>query len=633
MNNVDIFANEKVKLRLIQLEYSYKDDFNVTLPSELEKVKERFEADVRRIYMEEKHQELPKHIEIYSSNELIKQNKDLDTSIVHSGYDGTAIYIEDEANQVNQVHIISQGSQEQEDWIYNAFGLFLGMDSSQYEAAREFTIEVNQKIDNPESLKSYAMGHSLANNNQVMLQLINGEFDGVYGVNGAQVSVQHLLKADVELRDYIIQLTANEYGSIDNIPPEKLKSEIINYYEDKGVTSNITQRISYDDPLYGVSGKADFITFGTVQMTDTNEEVKGIRTILDSIPDDKVRSIQSYLRNYEADYVGGGLNGFVKASTGIDIDLIESVMNADGFLAKAGVVINNKDDLIAMVGKVSKNLPAFLNVFHQIMDGSDMFIDGLAKNGYLDKDSQAKVKTEFQQVDQHVSNIEEQFNQLMQHLEDREYKKAYDTIVDIWSEYQAIRDSLVVLQEELKGPLEAIAEGHSILPLLNALSALEGISYSNGDICYTGQSSSGEEIKWNISSAVRIYQQGMKIVEDIEESIRTYERIYKNEIEDDFQTKKQRLIYEIHHIEANPSDYLWDFQFLLPNLGNLGSKIEKIDVHESFYTAPLPENSNIVMELRKQATEKKHFIEEIRDSIESLFEKEELISQLFDFKG
>ncbi|MCT2347625.1 hypothetical protein M4D71_26120 [Niallia taxi] len=627
-----MFSDEKVKLRLIQLEYDYKDDFNVSTEQELEEVKKKFEVDVRRIFLEETQRELPKNIEIYSSNELIKQNKDLDTNITSSGYDGTAIYIEDKSNAINQLHIISQGSQEKEDWIYNGFGLFLGIDDSQYEAAKHFTIEAKEKTNDVKNLKTYAMGHSLANNNQIMLQLIDGEFDGVYGVNGAQVSIDHLLNTD-EVLYRNMSLTFNKYDSLDSVPAEELKAEIIKYYENKGVTAQITQRISWDDPLYGVSGKGDFITFGEIQMTDTNLQVEGIRNIIDSIQDEDVRNVKHYLQKYTDAYQQGGLNGFVKASTGIDIDLIESVMNADGFLAKAGVVINNKDDLIAMVGKVSNNLPAFLNVFHQIMDGSDMFIDGLAKNGYLDKDSQAKVKTELQQVDQHVSNIEEQFNQLMQHLEDKEYKKAYDTIVDIWSEYQAIRDSLVVLQEELEGPLEAIAEGHSILPLLNALSALEGISYSNGDICYTVQSSSGEEIKWNISSAVRIYQQGMKIVEGIEESIRTYERIYKNEIEDDFQIKKQRLIYEIHHIEANPSDYLWDFQFLLPNLGNLGSKIEKIDVQESFYTAPLPENSSILIELRKQATEKRHFIEEIRDSIESLFEKEVLISQLFDFKG
>lgn len=91
MNNTDLFSDEKVKLRLIQLEYDYKDDFNVSTEQELEEVKKKFEVDVRRIFLEETQQELPKNIEIYSSNELIKQNKDLDTNITSSGYDGTAI--------------------------------------------------------------------------------------------------------------------------------------------------------------------------------------------------------------------------------------------------------------------------------------------------------------------------------------------------------------------------------------------------------------------------------------------------------------------------------------------------------------------------------------------------------------
>ncbi|MDE5052468.1 hypothetical protein NDK25_09380 [Niallia taxi] len=122
MNNTDLFSDEKVKLRLIQFEYDYKDDFNVFTEQELEEVKKNFEVDVRRI-LEETLQALPKNIEIYSSNELIKQNKELDTNITSSGYDGTAIYIEDKSNQINQLHIISQGSQEKEDWIYNGFGL------------------------------------------------------------------------------------------------------------------------------------------------------------------------------------------------------------------------------------------------------------------------------------------------------------------------------------------------------------------------------------------------------------------------------------------------------------------------------------------------------------------------------
>ena len=131
------------------------------------------------------------------------------------------------------------------------------------------------------------MGNSLANNNHIMLQLIDGEFDGVYGVNGAQVSIDHLLNTD-EVLYRNMRLTFNKYDSLDSVPAEELKAEIIKYYENKGVTAQITQRISWDDPLYGVSGKGDFITFGEIQMTDTNLQVEGIRNIIDSIQDEDI---------------------------------------------------------------------------------------------------------------------------------------------------------------------------------------------------------------------------------------------------------------------------------------------------------------------------------------------------------
>lgn len=56
MNNTDLFSDEKVKLRLIQLEYDYKDDINVSTEQELEEVKKKFEVDVRRIFLEETQQ-------------------------------------------------------------------------------------------------------------------------------------------------------------------------------------------------------------------------------------------------------------------------------------------------------------------------------------------------------------------------------------------------------------------------------------------------------------------------------------------------------------------------------------------------------------------------------------------------
>lgn len=162
MGSKNIFVNENIKLRLINIEYSYKQKFASSDPKIIQDAKDDFEADIRRIYKEETHQDLTQNIEIYTSKELVHQNEE-------SGYDGTAIHITDKKNEVNQLHIISEGSADNKDWTYNFFGLFLGMDDSQYNATKEFTRKAKKKAGNDKNLKTYSMGHSLANNNQVMV--------------------------------------------------------------------------------------------------------------------------------------------------------------------------------------------------------------------------------------------------------------------------------------------------------------------------------------------------------------------------------------------------------------------------------------------------------------------------------
>lgn len=157
MRNKNLFENENVKLRLINLEYSYKERFASENTNEVKKAKEDFVADVRRIYKEETNKELPKNIKIYTSKEIL-QNKD--SSVKRSGYDGTAIYIQDKTHDTNQLQIISQGSADNEDWVYNFSGLFLGMDDSQYKATKEFTIETKKKTQDVKSLNTYAMGQT-----------------------------------------------------------------------------------------------------------------------------------------------------------------------------------------------------------------------------------------------------------------------------------------------------------------------------------------------------------------------------------------------------------------------------------------------------------------------------------------
>ncbi|ADV94295.1 MULTISPECIES: DUF6792 domain-containing protein [Bacillus] len=634
MANYNIFSNENVKLRLINLEYDYKKKFASNNPKEIKEAKSEFEAEVRRIYKEETNQNLPKDIEIYTSKELIKKNNQKDKSIKESGYDGTAIYIKDSENQIDQLHIISEGSADNEDWSYNFFGLFLGIDNSQYRATREFTKEAKKRAGNSDELHTYALGHSLANNNQVMVQLIDGEFDEVYGVNGAQVSVNHLLQADKDLLDAMInKFNVLNTDELENVRKEDLKKAITQYYNDKGVTAKITQRISKDDPLYGVSGKADFITFGNVKMKDTNTDVKGIRSIIDKIPDEEVRSIQTFLRKYSDEYKKGGLNGFVMASTGIDAELVGSIFSADGNVAKGKIVKDRFGDIQVMVKNIGEKMPAFIKFFHTILNNSGTVVDQLEENGYIDETQRKSIKKQLKIVNSKIGDIEIQYQQLKYALSTNNVVAIVYYVCELIGSVNELKDAFETLDTETKDALKLIVDGHSIVQMLNALSKEKGFSYKGSDIYFTGKSGSGETIQVNLSSAVRIYQNGMKIVEDMEDAISKYQKVYSQEIDEDFIDKKQAIITAIHHMEENPSHYAFDLQFrLAAGFSHTFDKLEKISVHESFHTGALPANDGIVAELKKQTTEKRDFIKNIRESIEKLFEKEEMISQLFDFQ-
>lgn len=599
MGSKNIFVNENIKLRLINIEYSYKQKFASSDPKIIQDAKDDFEADIRRIYKEETHQDLTQNIEIYTSKELVHQNEE-------SGYDGTAIHITDKKNEVNQLHIISEGSADNKDWTYNFFGLFLGMDDSQYNATKEFTRKAKKKAGNDKNLKTYSMGHSLANNNQVMVQLIDGEYDEVYGVNGAQVSVDHLFKADEHLRYTMLKkFKVNTFKELNSLPKEDLKKAITKYYKDKGVTANITQRISKDDPLYGVSGKADFITFGDVKMKDTNTDVKGIRSIIDNIPDEEVRSIQTFLRKYSDDYKKGGLNGFVLASTGIDAELVGSIFSADGNMAKGKIVKDRFGDIQVMVKNIGEKMPAFIKFFHTILNNSGTFVDQLKENGYIDETQKKSIKKQLKIVNNKISDIEIQYQQLKYALSTNNVVAIVYYVCELVGSVKELKAALETLDTETKDALKLIVDGHSIVQMLNALSKGKGFSYKGSDIYFTGKSGSGETIKVNLSSAVRIYQNGMKIVEDMEEAISKYQKVYSQEIDEDFVDKKQAIITAIHHMEENPSHYAFDLQFrLAAGFNHTFDKLEKISVHESFHTGALPANDGIVAELKNRQQKK-----------------------------
>ncbi|TWN89310.1 hypothetical protein CHCC20490_1982 [Bacillus paralicheniformis] len=639
MRNKNLFENENVKLRLINLEYSYKERFASENANEVKKAKEDFVADVRRIYKEETNKELPKDIKIYTSKEIL-QNKD--SSVKSSGYDGTAVYIQDKTHDTNQLQIISQGSADNEDWVYNFSGLFLGMDDSQYKATKEFTIETKKKTQDVKSLNTYAMGHSLANNNQVLVQLIDGEFDEVYGVNGAQISVDHILKADYKLTNYLKRKFSTI--KISEIPKNDLKKAIIKYYNDKGVTANITQRISSNDPLYGVSGKADFITFGDVKMTNTHPDIKGFRSVIDHIPDEDVSKLKGYFQKYAADYRKGGIQGFAMEAIGVDMDFLNGIMNEEGTAQQIAYCLKHPARLLNMVGALDKKLPEFKAFFAKVKAYSGPVLNQLEANGYIDEAKKKTIQKDIAEVERLTGRLDVLYEEIkflvdwktvIFTLNNRQLSQSLmKNLIEFYSTYKALEEALGKLDQDTKDLLNLIGEGHSITPLLNALSKKKGISYKGGDIYFSKKGKDGKEIKVNLSSAIRIYQAGMAAISKIEAEIERYQRVFHHEIHDHFAIKKSELTKAIHDMEANPSRYQFDIQFKLAS-GFAGSngKLNKIVVHDSYHTAPLPQCDGVVSELKKQTSSKKKFVKSIRASIEKLFDEDEQISALFDFKA
>ncbi|WP_396278950.1 DUF6792 domain-containing protein [Bacillus paralicheniformis] len=640
MATKNIFENENVKLRIINLEYSYKNRFASNNPNEVKKAKDNFEADVRRIYKEETNHELKENIEIFTSKEILEHSND--KTISQSGYDGTAIHIKDKTKHIDQLHIISEGSADNEDWKYNFFGLFLGMDNRQYKATREFSRASKRKVGNSKELKTYAMGHSLANNNQVLVQLVNGEFDEVYGVNGAQISVDHLLLIDKKMaRELRKKYQVNDLSTI---PKDRLKKAIIKYYNDKGVTANITQRISSDDPLYGVSGKADFITFGDVKMTNTHPDIKGFRSVIDHIPDEDVSKLKGYFQKYAADYRKGGIHGFAMEAIGVDMDFLNGIMNEEGTAQQIAYCLKHPARLLNMVGALDKKLPEFKAFFAKVKAYSGPVLNQLEANGYIDEAKKKTIQKDIAEVERLTGRLDVLYEKIkflvdwktvIFTLNNRQLSQSLmKNLIEFYSTYKALEEALGKLDQDTKDLLNLIGEGHSITPLLNALSKKKGISYKGGDIYFSKKGKDGKEIKVNLSSAIRIYQAGMAAISKIEAEIERYQRVFHHEIHDHFAIKKSELTKAIHDMEANPSRYQFDIQFKLAS-GFAGSngKLNKIVVHDSYHTAPLPQCDGVVSELKKQTSSKKKFVKSIRASIEKLFDEDEQISALFDFKA
>src|SRR5690625_2682579 len=86
---------------------------------------------------------------------------------------------------MEEIYVISQGSQGLVDWEYNIKAMFAGLDYSQALDTNKFTEEAMNKFglnSNDDSIPIIGLGHSLANNNNTTAYLAYDTFNFVYSI-------------------------------------------------------------------------------------------------------------------------------------------------------------------------------------------------------------------------------------------------------------------------------------------------------------------------------------------------------------------------------------------------------------------------------------------------------------------
>ncbi|WP_332650615.1 DUF6792 domain-containing protein [Lysinibacillus sp. 54212] len=530
------------------------------------------EEAIKRIYFEETGKELTVDIQLYYAKDYSKK-----LDIGKNGFDGTIVHFFDNGAGINQVYSIARGSEmpeeenwRPEDWMYNTFGIFVGQNQGQYLDAQRFEREVTYLIKKQTEksnikLEKIGLGHSLGGNTKQLQQLIDQEFDKVYTINAAQPTVYQLAYVDSGFRKILnenFDLKTRSFIELYTIDPKALVKFAEQYYKDAG--DNIYRLVAEEDLLLAVSENIrGFIKVGHGEPIDTMAGFAGIGNILGEIPDKDIQAIQMYMAKYASQYNKGGFDGAVAAMIGIDLKLIDKILENDGVWdhIKDGPHIIKQ--AIPMLQNAWKKIPEFQKHLSVIHKNLDPILSAMVKHGYVNQNQKEAVLGAVEGIEKDLKDIQDAINKALKpNLTGFGYIKdiidAYKTIKTKW---KSITNHLDTIQMSLSDLMEAInksVHGHEIYNLLEALAADKGKAYKGKDLIVT-VTSKGQKVKINLSSAVRIYTTGMAIYDQKEEVLRRMKSAYEMNYLQDFERRKARLIAEITDMETNYSKY----QYLL----------------------------------------------------------------------
>ncbi|MCJ0932020.1 hypothetical protein MST22_12735 [Virgibacillus halodenitrificans] len=609
-----ILSTDEIRLRLINLEYK---DLN----------KKDFEKEIKQIYLEEYGEILPANIEIIHSRDS------KNSEVTSSDYNGTAVYFHSKEKDINELYIISQGTQDGADWEYNLKAMFAGKDFTQAKSANKFTEEVIKEIDNNGELTVTGLSHSLAHNNNTTAHLIYDTFDEIYSVNGAQTNYYQLFNADRDFRREIMNnfnLSRTNPDAIYNLDPKQLETFAKEYYKDKA--TNVHQLISKDDPLYAVSGARGFFTIGDVKYVDTNPDLPGLRNLMDEIPDEVIKDFQELAIDYTVASKKGGTNAAIQEIIGVNMDLVNEI---DDIGSAVKVYFTKQGEIDAMVHGLNDKLPGVLSRIKTVTGNADVIFGRLVNAGYITEEQKNTLVTELTAIEVELDGIQETVSRLtsIRDMGDFYAQLGGDAaaIIKMKRHYNSIMESFEELNnEDLLAAMEAIGQSHSISEMLEGLSDKKK-SYIGTDMVYTTDSG-GKEIRVNISASLRMYTDGKSLLEEKKDEIGKLDLAWNTEILQCFEDEKRKVVHKISEIEGSPGSY----RSLLRKhvyFSRLDKTVRGIQVHDVFYPLTNADLDTEITSLRESVEEGFTYIENYRKAIEALFDKDDHIATLFDLAG
>jgi hypothetical protein len=614
--------------------------------------------EIRRIYIEETGSNPPAQIHVYHSEDFRNVNAN------DSGFDGTIIHFYDEEKGINQMYTIARGSEMQEkdtwkplDWAYNAFGIFVGQSKIQYNDALRFDDIMMKKITeelkrNGQTIKleKIGLGHSQGGNHAEMIQLTKHRFDQVYVINDAPPNVYQLAYIDLDFRSKLEEEfgvnISTDYNIIYSIPPSELKSFAEEYYKKQIDERSIHHLTSQEDMLYAVSDVRGFIDIGSRQVIDTNMDFTSIKDLVSKISDKDIRTIQMYLSEYSDIYNEKGFDGVVQAMTGVDIAFIESLQGYDtmDYVWNAGDIVSKANH---MLGDMKVKIPELMENVAILYKNLDPIFSVFVELGYVTPEEKKTVLTEVKGIEKDAASIQQLLHKtwnwsmvipfLTPYVADDilQWKASIEVLFQIRDKVLNILKRLQTIQENtmnLQNAITTSVKAHTLNEVINALARSKGRTYDeNGDLILIKKV--GEhEIRMNLSSAVRIYQKGLQIMEEKEAVLHRMKQRYFDEYVEDFETQKRELMKKIEDMEQNP----WAYQHLLGHFTYDAEQVyvlRRIDVHESIppLDPMIPHIFETMFSYYEQEISKgKELVTTIKKSFEEFFEQDQNVSKIFD---